>query len=415
MRNAAPGTARHDAPTREDVLRAMAHLAMARREEGRGSIRQHRDGRLYVDFGPGHRVWYFPLQDRTIRLTRELAQEVLRHVRIELGRGVELDAILAEFQPKFARANLISARIDRWLEGKRRETAAGDLSPTYLRELERWCRAGGHLSWWRERSILDVDVAALEDFAHELADRGLAPKTRWNVLGAFHAFLVWSFERGEIRSLPRRYPWPRLDEHSPTIISPETQDAILQEIPAPQRGIFLALAFCGMRPGEAVALRCGDYAPGTGDQCGWITISKARKGRTLGAPIRGTKTRRVRRVPVPEDLATWIEAHVPARRRLEGGMLFVTPYAGRGRRPAGPWTPTTLRRVWLSACEAVGVSVGLYEGTKHAAATDALRRGRSEREVQALLGHADPRSTRRYARLADDALVDVIRRPRPKA
>ena len=42
-------------------------------------------------------------------------------------------------------------------------------------------------------------------------------------------------------------------------------------------------------------------------------------------------------------------------------------------------------------------------------ATDAIRRGVSERVLQVYLGHADARSTRRYARLSDEALVSVLR------
>jgi len=54
------------------------------------------------------------------------------------------------------------------------------------------------------------------------------------------------------------------------------------------------------------------------------------------------------------------------------------------------------------------VSSTLYEGTKHSTATHMLRRGVQERTIQALLGHRDARSTRRYARLADEALVEAI-------
>ena len=64
---------------------------------------------------------------------------------------------------------------------------------------------------------------------------------------------------------------------------------------------------------------------------------------------------------------------------------------------------------WKVACERTGVThIGLYEGTKHSTATDFLRRGIDERVIQALLGHADMRSTRRYARLADQALVAAL-------
>ena len=68
-----------------------------------------------------------------------------------------------------------------------------------------------------------------------------------------------------------------------------------------------------------------------------------------------------------------------------------------------------MRRVWKAAYIATGVEISLYEGTKHSRATDLLRQGVSERVLQALLGHRDARSTRRYARLADEALVDAIR------
>jgi site-specific recombinase XerD len=44
-------------------------------------------------------------------------------------------------------------------------------------------------------------------------------------------------------------------------------------------------------------------------------------------------------------------------------------------------------------------------------ATDAVRRGVSERALQTFLGHTDVRSTRRYARLSAAALVSVLRPP----
>jgi hypothetical protein len=55
--------------------------------------------------------------------------------------------------------------------------------------------------------------------------------------------------------------------------------------------------------------------------------------------------------------------------------------------------------------------ISLYEGTKHSFATDAIRRGVSERLLQRFLGHASVESTRRYARLADNAMLEVLRAP----
>jgi hypothetical protein len=43
---------------------------------------------------------------------------------------------------------------------------------------------------------------------------------------------------------------------------------------------------------------------------GWITVDKAMKGKTVSAPVRGTKTGRSKRLPVGEDLQDWIERYV---------------------------------------------------------------------------------------------------------
>jgi integrase len=162
----------------------------------------------------------------------------------------------------------------------------------------------------------------------------------------------------------------------------------------------------GLRPGEAVALDVADYHDG------WLTVSKARKGDRLDAPIRSTKTGKVKRLPVAPVLQEWIEAHVAREGRLRAEPLFTVPWSDRGIRPRGRWSGTSLRRTWIEACERVGVKVSLYAGTKHTFATDAAARGVSERALQTFLGHADVRSTRRYARMADSALLEVLRPPR---
>jgi len=114
---------------------------------------------------------------------------------------------------------------------------------------------------------------------------------------------------------------------------------------------------------------------------GWLTVDKAFKGKTLAAPVRGTKTRRSKRLPVSEELRDWIERHVEPSAQLSGARAGLPP-------------------------------ISLYEGTKHSMATDAIRRGVSERHLQTFLGHRNVQSTRRYARLADNAMLEVLRPPK---
>jgi len=51
----------------------------------------------------------------------------------------------------------------------------------------------------------------------------------------------------------------------------------------------------------------------------------------------------------------------------------------------------------------------MYEGTKHSSASAAERRGVRLEVIQQALGHADARSTARYARLAPMTSVTVLR------
>ena len=88
------------------------------------------------------------------------------------------------------------------------------------------------------------------------------------------------------------------------------------------------------------------------------------------------------------------------------GLLFVNP------RTSQPWAHKALQRIWNEAVEAAELPpISLYEGTKHSFATDAIRRGVPERHLQTFLGHKNVQSTRRYARLADNALLEVLRSP----
>ena len=53
-------------------------------------------------------------------------------------------------------------------------------------------------------------------------------------------------------------------------------------------------------------------------------------------------------------------------------------------------------------------ALNAYESLRHSTATEWLRRGASEREVQALLGHKTAHATPRYARLADGRLDTIV-------
>jgi len=181
------------------------------------------------------------------------------------------------------------------------------------------------------------------------------------------------------------------------------QAVLLEAIPEEKRRIFLVLGRMGLRPNETIALEVADY------QKGWLHVTKAVKGRRLTDPIRAPKNNRGKRLPVDPELEQWIEKWVPRKQRLVRAPLFQNPTAYN---EAKRWTPSSLRRVWERACREIGLApmISLYEGTKHTFATAAKERGIEDRLLQRYLGHRDRRSVERYARLADTALIAVLRR-----
>ena len=298
-----------------------------------GAVRRHKDGRYFVELpsqgGRKRRIWSQPVPGGHMPWTKDTAGRALELIRARIAQGATIDEALATFLSTSHEVHLVLARAAQWLETKRREVEAGDRSPTYVRELERYMRPGGHFSFWDGWSIHEVNYASLEDWSHWLADRGLSPKTRWNILGAFHSFLGWLYRREEIQELPREYPWPKPTESAPAVLSWQAQQAVLLAIAEERRGIFLALALMGLRPGEAVALECGDYHDG------WLTVSKARKGERLHAPIRSTKTGKPKRLRIPEELEEWISRHVPPEARLQGGRSSESRGAEEAPSPRG--------------------------------------------------------------------------------
>ena len=351
---------------------------------------------FYLDFRPAARVW----SNRGIRITDEAtARRLLDRIRNEVAEGVSVEVVLARYQPTGSTTNLVPTWLDRWIALRRREADAGSLSPLYANELERLAAPGGHFSFFDRISIHEVSFGTLEDWSLWLADRCLGPKSRHLYLSYFRTFLRWLERRGELPRVPH-CPKVKVAEYEPNLISIRDQDLVLAQIPEADRGIFLALAHLGLRPGEARALEVGDYHDG------WITVDKAVKGKVVSSPVRGTKSGKPKRLPVSEEVQTWIERHVDRTGRLQRAPLFPNPRTGNR------WPHKALYEVWKRAVRAAGLPpIALYEGTKHSFATDAIRRGVPERHLQRFLGHASLMSTRRYARLADTAMVEVLRNP----
>lgn len=158
--------------------------------------------------------------------------------------------------------------------------------------------------------------------------------------------------------------------------------------------LTLVLGYCGLRFGEAAALR-GKHV---GDR--ELTI-RASATHVTGKGIveSTTKTRRTRHVPVPGPVWDRLKAELPddanalvfPRRR--GGLLPIEEY----------------RREFDKACAEVGIEGLVPHGLRHTTASLAISAGANVKVVQRMLGHATAAMTLdRYGHLLDDDLSGVV-------
>jgi integrase len=237
---------------------------------------------------------------------------------------------------------------------------------------------------------------------------GLSPAMTVNVLSGMRSMMRWMGRRQQLSVVPD-YPSIKVPEHAPKLLSREQQNAVVAKIPERHRGIFLALADLMLRPNEARVLRPEVYKVVKNrteqDPVAWMTIKRAADGENRDARVREwTKTGKVRTLPVSDRLAAWIAEHVPADARITREFLFMAP---RG----GMISKGFLQRVWNKACEDARVPrVPVREGTRHSGATAARRSGVPLDLVQRFLGHTDVKTTERYSKHEDLALVQLVRR-----
>jgi integrase len=379
-----------------------------------GRVRPRRGGKnaWEIDLGRGIAP-RFLYSARGARFESEdMARAVLDAIRVRIARGAPPQLAVDEFAPASSERNRVSVWLERYLEEQEERATALEISPNHLRELRRCARSDGTWSWWAEMSIYEIDAANLNEWRRWLATgRHLSAKSVRNNLGYFRAFVGWLFRLERLDRIPA-FPTVKVRDHQPTILSRETQDLVLEAIPWERRGAFLAASH-GIRPGEIRALDVRDYQEREGVP--GLSISRAVKGPNSNAPTGGTKTGDAHWIPIDENLEAWIAWRLTERTRAAANptqrgaqiawrsiALFPNPTS---RNPDRRWIANSLREEWNRAAAEVGVEVRMYEGTKHSAATAWRTSGMSLEMIQRMLRHRDSRSTERYAKLSDQALV----------
>jgi integrase len=145
--------------------------------------------------------------------------------------------------------------------------------------------------------------------------------------------------------------------------------------------IIRVLLLTGARRGEVLGMKWADVADGV-----WTK------------PAASTKQRAEHIVPLSAPARQILAA------RPRGDSPFIFPGRhGRGHR-------IEIKYNWKRICRAAALPDLRIHDLRHSFASIAVARGASLHEIGALLGHATPTTTARYAHLADDHLREVTNR-----
>lgn len=278
------------------------------------------------------------------------------------------------------RWNMISGTTA-WLASRKSENTRR----AYFRDVADW------LSWCEATTLDPRDARRGDIDAYVLARCSELSATstarRLSVISSWYAYLVSNEIVGcnPVVAVDR----PEVNhDHSPTVgltgaqVGEFMRAARAATGPAALRdaALLAMLAELGLRVGEALKLNVGDLRYNLGHR----TVTVAGKG--------GKR----RELPIPAPLARDLDAYLNQRGDSGEGdtPLFTTT---TGKRVDQPAVFRLVRRIGKSAGLPSADQLSPHS-LRHTAATAALDAGAPLRDVQDMLGHADPRTTRRYDR-----------------
>jgi integrase/recombinase XerD len=251
----------------------------------------------------------------------------------------------------------------------------------YFRDLSlylAWCAAAGLDPRHAQRADVDTYAASIR------ARYALEPSTVARHLSSLSSWYAYQMTNSTAPANPAAaVTRPGVDRDASSTVAlsaPEMTQFMraARRLGSRRDRVLLALmAELGVRVGEALALDLGDVRRNRGHRTVRVT-GKGGKVRELPVPV-----------PLGRDLDGWL-----VERGDEAGPLFMTR---TGKRVGAKEAFLLVRRVAGNAGLPAADELSPHS-LRHSVATAALDAGAALRDVQDMLGHADPRTTRRYDR-----------------
>lgn len=238
------------------------------------------------------------------------------------------------------------------------------------------------------RRLATLRRSEVKAWTQALVDRGVRPSTVSAAHRLLRAVLALAESDELIDNNPARGVRVKRSERAERrFLSVRELEALANAVPSRYRALIILMGYCGLRTGEAVALRKVnvDLAKRT-----VAVLEAASEGDGRELEVGPTKTENSRRVvPLPPFVADALGAHLAEFPPGREGFVFSAPEGGILR-------PRNFRgRVWLPALRKAEIEAPLPtpHSLRHSAASLLHGAGASLREVQSILGHSAVQTT----------------------
>jgi integrase/recombinase XerD len=223
------------------------------------------------------------------------------------------------------------------------------------------------------------DEQSIRTYIIRKLERGAAAQT-----ARLHLQAIKFFYREVMRSPePISVKYAKKPSALPAILSRTEIERLLSETKNIKHKLLLSLAYgAGLRVSEVINLRAGDID--LPEKIVWVKEGKGRKDRvTL----------------LPEKLIGALPLLLQGRKSTD--YLFESERGGK-------LSPRTAHAVFAAASKKAGIGKAVtFHSLRHSFATHLLENGTDIRYVQALLGHANIRTTQRYTQVTNPALKNI--------
>lgn len=277
-----------------------------------------------------------------------------------------------------------------WLERKQQGTA-----PSHHRMLESAWRA--HVApHWAHVTVADVDALAVEAWIAGMTRNGSGATTVLRAHGVLSGILADAVKAKRLATNPASglQGLPRKRAKRRVYLSADDVHRLADES-GQHRALVLVLAYCGLRWGEAIALRVSDV------EFLRRRISVSENAVQIGTrhAVGPTKGRKARSVPVPAFVLD--ELSLQCAGKAPGDVVFSGPngYLPRPKSATG-WFQAAVKRAKVQAITP--------HDLRHTCASLAVSAGVNVLVLQRMLGHTSAKVTLdTYADLFDDDLDAV--------